>query len=468
MANTSISGLVSGLDTTSIISQLMQIEALPQTNLKNQVSGDQKIVSSLQGLNTKLAALFTSAGALGSASGWSAMTATSSNSNVTAVASAGASQGQLSFTVDRLATAFQAQYAATGTDTATGTVAANTSYTVTFTDGRPAYTFNSGDGSLKSVAAALNASGSGVTATLVPVSGASGSYTYALDVQDQTTGAASGFSIAPSDSQNTTPFAGGTSSTTAGNDAQISLNGQSTSQLKSSTNTFKSLMPGVDVTVGAVSTSMVTVTVGHDQQSISNSVKSMVDSINSILSDIDTATAYDASTKTGGTLSGDSTIRDLRDKLMSAVSGGVGGMSLASVGIQTDRDGKLVFDAAKFASAYASDPAGTQAKFAGGTVTNGTTSTTITTGFASAIASVADNASNSTTGSVTLEIQGYNSSIKTMNDSIADWDTRLADKQAALQKQYADLEVALGKLQDQSTWLAGQIGSLPSTSSKSS
>ncbi|MGZ4473916.1 MAG: hypothetical protein ACXVXM_18295, partial [Nocardioidaceae bacterium] len=60
---------------------------------------------------------------------------------------------------------------------------------------------------------------------------------------------------------------------------------------------------------------------------------------------------------------------------------------------------------------------------------------------------------------------GRNASIKTMNDSIADWDTRLADKQTALQRQYAALEVALGKMQDQASWLNGQISSLPSSGS---
>jgi flagellar hook-associated protein 2 len=34
-----------------------------------------------------------------------------------------------------------------------------------------------------------------------------------------------------------------------------------------------------------------------------------------------------------------------------------------------------------------------------------------------------------------------------------------------LQRQYGALEVALGRLQNQSTWLAGQISSLPSASS---
>ncbi|MFC6410937.1 hypothetical protein [Planobispora longispora] len=37
--------------------------------------------------------------------------------------------------------------------------------------------------------------------------------------------------------------------------------------------------------------------------------------------------------------------------------------------------------------------------------------------------------------------------------------------EAALRKQFSNLEVSLGKLNQQSTWLAGQISSLPAPSS---
>ncbi len=48
-----------------------------------------------------------------------------------------------------------------------------------------------------------------------------------------------------------------------------------------------------------------------------------------------------------------------------------------------------------------------------------------------------------------------------MNDDIADWDVRLEQRRTSLERQYGALEVALGKLQSQSSWLAGQISSLP-------
>ena len=58
MAGTSsIAGLVSGLDTTSLITQLMQIESAPQTLLKTKQTNTSNVVSALQALNDERASL---------------------------------------------------------------------------------------------------------------------------------------------------------------------------------------------------------------------------------------------------------------------------------------------------------------------------------------------------------------------------------------------------------------------------
>jgi flagellar hook-associated protein 2 len=66
---------------------------------------------------------------------------------------------------------------------------------------------------------------------------------------------------------------------------------------------------------------------------------------------------------------------------------------------------------------------------------------------------------------LTTAIQSRNSQVKELNDRISDWDVRLDARQNALQRQYSALEVALGKLKNQSTWLAGQLAGLSTSSS---
>ena len=54
-----IDGLVSGLNTTSLINSLMTVEAQPQALLKASVAKSQTLISALQGLNGQVAALAT-------------------------------------------------------------------------------------------------------------------------------------------------------------------------------------------------------------------------------------------------------------------------------------------------------------------------------------------------------------------------------------------------------------------------
>ena len=62
----SFSGLASGLDTTSIISQLTTTAQVPITTLNSQITGYNSQISDWQALNTNLAALQTAVSSLSS------------------------------------------------------------------------------------------------------------------------------------------------------------------------------------------------------------------------------------------------------------------------------------------------------------------------------------------------------------------------------------------------------------------
>src|SRR5437868_3894349 len=101
-----VSGLLSGvagsLDTTTLITQLMQAQALPQTRLKNQLAVEQAIVSAYQAINTKVSAVQTAAQALTAASAWTATAASSSTSGVVASSTGSAAVGTTTFDVVQL------------------------------------------------------------------------------------------------------------------------------------------------------------------------------------------------------------------------------------------------------------------------------------------------------------------------------------------------------------------------------
>lgn len=489
----SIGGLISGMDTASVISQLMKLEALPQTNLKTRLSSQARQVNALQTLNSKLANIASKAADLARSANWEPVKATSDNDKVSVVATAGATPASLTLSVTATATSAVNIYTTTAS---LGTVVhtpdpdpAVNEFVIVHGDGTEV-ALNVGDGTLQSIANELNRTGTGLKAVLVKTSAvdANGDPKYQLQVTSLKTGTTSGFAILdPADRTNTTAFLGGAGTgSTAGTDASITVNGQTFTQ---SSNTFTALMPGVDVTLAAGATGTATVTVSRDTQSLSDKVKAMVEAANAALADIDSLTAYNAATNTAGLLSGDSALRSIRNEILSTVSSGIDGSSLATYGIQVDRSGRLTFDAGKFTTAYAADPTGTRNKLAGtmtfapgagntGTVdlqsaswrtqpgtysisvtgtsgsidgiagtlaggvltaasgsrvdglavtVSGDVSGTVTyrQGFAARLETLAQRASDSTVGTITAAITGRNSQIDRLEDDIAGWDVRL-------------------------------------------
>jgi flagellar hook-associated protein 2 len=474
----SVDGLVSGLQTTSLINQLMTVEAAPQDRLKTKLTTAQTAVASYQSVNTKLAAFKSAASDLSQLGTWRSIKATSSSSSVTATTSAGdltSSSGSLTFDVKRLASKQVTTLKVSTTTSSVDTdndgimetvgdpITGNTSINITpgtyaedgtFTPGTPVPIDISADRSATGIAKAINSAGLGVKAYVVKTSDNTG----VLQVTGINSGAANGFVISGLEGAG---IDGTDPATTIPKDARIQVGDPDTTgySVTSSTNTFTGLMAGVTLTVSKEEDA-VTVDASADVSGIAAKFQAMVDAANATLGEISNQTAYDQSTKQGSPLTGDFMVRNMSQTILSSVSLGLtyanpaytgpgdllhsptlDGGSFSKYGIQLSRDGQLTFDAAKFTAAYNADPAGIQQAGIG---------------MADNFEAMADTQSTS----VTAVITGRNSEIDTMTDQISDWDTRLAAKREALQKQYADLETALGKLKDQSSWLSGQLAGL--------
>ena len=459
-----IDGLVSGLDTTTIISQLMQLEAAPQTQLKSKVTTTDSIVSALQGLNTKLSSLGESAKTAAAAASWQAVSATSSATSATATTSAGAQPSSLTFTVAALATR-QTSLSTTVTNTslaanyggsltlATGDTAAPTATAISLT----------GVTDLAGVAKAINEADAGVTATLVKVSETESR----LQLTSTATGVASGFDLyagtltaAEVQAAPVAPAAGsalmGRAAGTligAAADAKITLwaGTGAAVDVTSTTNTFAGVLTGIDFTISKVEADPITLTVKRNDAALTTLASGLVTNISTVLSEITSRTKSTTSTvdgravTKGGILSGDSAVRGIQQAVVSAASDPVNSISPSTVGIVLGKDGTITFDAAIFAAALAADPDKVQA---------------VVSGLAERLQAVSTNLSDKTTGAITLKIQGQQSYVKNLGDQVINWDTRLEMRRAALEKQYAALEVALGKLGSQSDWLTSQLDAL--------
>jgi flagellar hook-associated protein 2 len=430
----SISGLSSGIDTTSVITQLMSIAAAPQTALKTRLSTTKSELSAYQTINTKMAAVQTAADALALASTWKATTATSSDSSIVATGSATATAGSATtFSVTAMARAQTTT--APVSDTNNAAVAAN-GIDITIGSGSATHISLSGS-KLSDVVSAINSAGLGVKASVITTSsGAS-----VLQLNGTSSGAANSFSIS-----------GLTDTTTniaTAQDAQVTVGDPSAGgyTLSSSTNTFTNAIPGVTFTVSKLTTDA-TISVGSDADSIAKAVQTLVTAANDALTTIGQATAQ------GAILAGDNTVSSLTQKILSVVSAGAGGKSLSDAGIEITSAGQLTFDSDTFSTAYAADPSSIQSM--------------VQTSFASGMSTVGKNATDSASGTLTQLINSDNSQITSLNKQISDWDTRLSDQKTALETKYAAMEAALSKLKSESSYLTSMFNSLNGTSSSSS
>ena len=436
----SVSGLASGFDTASIINQLMQLEAAPRTRLQSRVSMQERQITALQTLNTKLASLAAKAQAATDAAAIGRLTATSSSDQVTATAGTGATSGSFTVTVQQTAATHQLGFAnaATTTDVV---LTGSTQVRLDRLDGT-SVDLETGDGTLQSLANALNdpANATGVRATLVKTTDG----THQLLVESTATGAASDFALTNTDG---TAILGG-ATVRAGRDASIDLGAGIVAT--STTNTFTDVMPGVTLTLAAGTATGTTadITIARDQAAATTLAKELVDGLNAVLTEMTTLTAYGSGGTGKGMLAGDSTVRSIQNQLQSTIFGDT--TSLASLGIELDRFGKFTFNEATFKEAYAADAEGV--------------ATRIADGFATRIHGVAEGASHSRNGRLTESITARQTGIQRLNDSIESWDVRLELRRAALTRQFTALETALGQMNSQSNWLAGQISSLPTMS----
>lgn len=462
MGSLAIDGLVSGLDTTSLINQLMTVESQPQTLLKAKVTTTQSLVSAFQSLNTSVASLASLAKKTALPASVDLFTATSSATSVSVSAAPGSSAGQIDLNVTSVA---KAQVSVSAAMSAWPDSPAT--FTIVKADGTKTE-ITAASTAMSDVADAINASSAGVKASRVAAGKdpGTGEQLYRLQFTAAKTGAESAFQVFRGTEADVTAGTAtnlltstGAATVTTASDASVTLwAGTAAEQvITSSTNAFTDILPGVTVTVSKVEASPVSITVAKDTAGISSLASNLVANLSAVFNLISskstvtpTTTSTGAAGTSAGVFTGNSVAREVNSKLVSAASAPINGRSPSEIGITITKDGTIEYDAVKFGAALAADPAATQGMLQ-----------TI----ADRVATAADAVSNQYTGTVTQVIKGQQSSLTSLNDQIADWDVRLASQRVGLERTYSALEVQLSNLQAQSSWLTSQLAALDTSTS---
>jgi flagellar hook-associated protein 2 len=436
-----ITGLASGLDTETIISQLMSIESQGRTRVARQQVTIQARQDALRSVDTKLTNLKLATTDLRSSLLWTAtQTATSSNDTVLSTRMTGAAApGAATINVQNLASAEQHTIAG---DAVTGTI------TISAGGGTPesygSYT------SIDDLVSQINAKDDG-SVYAVNVNGS-------LVLSRRITGAANSFTVtaggAPIDPLKET--------VKAGQDAHYTVDGGA--PLSSASNVVSNGVPGIELTLKTVGSSTINVNPpAANPSAVSTKLKAFVsaynDAVDLIRGELTEKSVSNPQTDTDaklGVLNGDPSLSQLLGTLRQTISeAGLDslGVKVNDSGSATDPDslaGKLTFDQDAFDAAWAAGPSAVKAKL--GSVDQA--------GFAQTFEGVLDPITRAGDGLLDQRVAAGNSQLSDIKDQLARIDDRLSTKEDFLRKQFADLEAALSRSQSQSSDLASQLAQL--------
>lgn len=364
MATITSTGVGSGLDVNTIVSQLMTLEQRPLVQLQKRAADIQTKLSAFGSLQGSIASLSDIATKLADASNWNPLRADSSDSaSATLTATNTATAGKYRLEVQQLAQSqslASAGYAATSSVVGTGTLSFEVGTTAAgvFTPRAGAapvtVTITPANQTLAGVRDAINAAGAGVTASIVSSGGVA---RLALRTAD---GADSSVRITATDADGNNTDAAGLSAlafdpaagagsgrnltqTQAAQDAKFTLDGLA---LTSATNTAADVVTGVSLTLRKITTAPVDLTVSVETVAVKKNINDFVNAYNALSKLLAQQTQADPSGKARGPLQADSSAMGVLYSLREAMRGTVTGLSspgsLSAAGVEMQRDGTLL------------------------------------------------------------------------------------------------------------------------------
>jgi flagellar hook-associated protein 2 len=470
-------GIGSGLDVNSIITQLMAAESQPLKLLQNQATSINTQISAIGQMTSLASALSTKSQALESPSLWSGVSDSSSDASaVTADTSAGgASPGNYAVSVQALAQSQTVTSNALASSSSTlnaGTLTIELgSWTGTPASGfspksgASAVTINIGDGdtSLASIRDKINAAGAGVQASII--TDANGAR---LSLRSNDTGAENGFRVTAAETVDDGNAATGLSALSydmlgassmglnqSAQNAKVTVNGIG---IESASNTLTSVSDGMDLTVSKVTTSPVNIAVTQNIAGMTQAINDFVSAFNSLNANIVNQTKYDATAKTGGPLQGDPSVIGFQGQMRGIVTQAGTGSSmystLSQIGITLQKDGSLGVDSTKLAAAMKN--VGEVRKLFAATGTGAGQ------GVAVGIQKAAD-AATTLGGRLYSENIGLQAQLRANSDSQANMQTHLDQDEKRYQTQFQALDTTMAKMNALSSYMTQQLASLTTT-----
>lgn len=463
-----ISGIASGLDTETLIEQLMAIERRPLVLMQQRKNTLQQQRDAWRDINTRLNNLRDRMADLSRVSLFEQRAVSSSESDVaTAAANRDAAEGTYRIRVIQLAQAHRVAGARIEDADGNALPKQPLGYTGTARlrvgdDGKWVDIAITGEDSLESIAAKINeaevpASARVIDGRLVIEADETGSKkTLQFESVDVKNGA--GVDVDLWKTLGILDEAGNVARTLqAAQDAVFEVEGL---EITRSSNEIKDLIEGVTLRLAGEGETVLEIR--RDEDAVLDAVKRFVEQYNSTMGFMRERMGE------GGLLQGDSLLTRIQFQLRSDTMAAVGGPDmkynqLAAIGISIDRDGHMSLDETRLREALAESPADVARLF--------TASTSDGDEFDGVAARLEDRFQQwlaSGDGLLAARQKMFGDRMRAIEDSMERFEMRLEIRERNLRRQFIALEEALASLQTQSMWLAGQVQQLNAMSAASS
>ncbi len=376
-------GLGSGIDSNSIIEQLVEAESAQIYRFEAWKEDWTAKIAALEELETKLQDLRTTTAAMNTVAKFAAKSASVSDSAVLgATAGSTATAGTHQLLVNQLAqNEVEVHQGLAASTTVVNSSGASKVFAFSYAGGAAVSISVANGATLADLAALINNNGAnpGVTATVLDMGDAYTTDRYRLMLTGNDTGSAS--DIAIDDGLTTLDGTGGTvdftsaafTETQSAQNAQVRLDGYPPSGwIERAANTVSDLLSGVTLTLLSTSATAVQVTVTNDTAAMQEEILGLVDSYNQTISYILEQTDYDADTGVAGALFGNYAVLMVKGALAAIATGNAPGfqnppdsyLNLGIIGITTDADetsptfGQLLVDELTLSAALSADTNG--------------------------------------------------------------------------------------------------------------
>lgn len=435
-------GLASGIDSQSMIDSLVAIEKQPMNLLARQQSAIKAQISVIGDISSKLADLESATRTLAD-DGAMGMVVSSTNTGFDAVAGTGALAGSYGVEVTNLAKAAKARSAGF----AASTDAVDTGTLTLSIDGTDyAITKAAGD-TVRDIAAKINASGAGVSASIIT----DGAQSYLSLTRTET-----GYEVgATADTALTiTETNDGTGAPALGlavfqqaENATFSVDGLA---MERRSNEIADAVPGVTLTLNEEGGAAEDLVVGKDLEKTKENLQSYVDAYNAVAKLLQKQLDVGEDTDRSRLLTGEAAVRSLQRRLQDLATTEVPDLgtvrSLVDLGIETGRDGTISLNEETLDRAIASDPTAVNGLFA-----------QAGTGLADSIQTLVEDYTDPLDGILVGRKKSLDGSVDRIDDQLATMQRRLDTFRQNLVSQFTAMEQLVSGMSSMGNFLAAQM-----------